>query len=36
MKRGSNGGLGRDFSWRRKTLTWPNEWGPHVSEIREK
>jgi hypothetical protein len=22
--------------WRRKTLMWPDEWGPHVSEIREK
>jgi hypothetical protein len=22
--------------WRRKTLLWPDEWGPHVSEIREK
>jgi hypothetical protein len=22
--------------WRRKKLMWPDEWGPHVSEIREK
>jgi hypothetical protein len=28
-------GLGhrRDFSWRRKKVTWPDRWGLHVSEI---
>jgi hypothetical protein len=29
LTRGRNG-------WRRKTLMWPDEWGPHVSGIREK
>jgi hypothetical protein len=29
LTRGRNG-------WRRKTLMWPDEWDPHVSEIREK
>jgi hypothetical protein len=24
------------FGPRKKMLTWPDEWGPHVSEIREK
>jgi hypothetical protein len=28
MKRGSNGGIRRDFSWRRKKVTWPWLVGP--------
>jgi hypothetical protein len=40
LKRESNSGeetvSGEIFGRRRKKVTWPDEWGPHVSEIREK